>query len=113
MSLDIKYFIMILFTGLISSCTLTTTAPSDQGPKQAVGTITGMVLGGKIANDLTENSSKNNRLPNDKMIMKLENRNKILLELLKSNNLDNKHTGELDISIKNNYVRHHWTGFKG
>ena len=47
------------------------------------------------------------------MIMKLENRNKILLELLKSNNLDNKHTGELDISIKNNYVRHHWIGFKG
>jgi hypothetical protein len=32
---------------------------------------------------------------------------------LKSNNLDNKHIRELDISIKNNYVRHHWTGFKG
>ena len=47
------------------------------------------------------------------MILKLENRNKILLELLKSNNLENKHTGELDISIKNNYIRHHWTGFKG
>jgi uncharacterized protein YcfJ len=60
MEMDIKYFIMILFTGLISSCTLTSTTPSDQGPKQAVGTITGMVLGGKIANDLTEDSSKNN-----------------------------------------------------
>ena len=30
----------------------------DQGPKQAVGTITGMVLGGKIANDLTEDIQK-------------------------------------------------------
>ena len=58
--MNIKYFIVILFTGVISSCTLTSTAPSDQGPKQAVGTITGMLLGGKIANDLTEDSSKNN-----------------------------------------------------
>ena len=58
--MNIKYFSMILFTGLISSCTLTSTTPSEQGPKQAVGTITGMVLGGKIANDLTEDSSKNN-----------------------------------------------------
>jgi 5-methylcytosine-specific restriction endonuclease McrA len=61
----------------------------------------------------SQNSSKNNRLPNDNMIIKLENRNIILLGLLKSKNLDNKHTGELDISINNNYVRHHWTGFKG
>ena len=58
--MDIKLFIMILLTGLITSCTLTSTGPSDQGPKQALGTITGMVLGGKIANDLTEDSSKNN-----------------------------------------------------
>ena len=54
--MNINYFIVILFTGLISSCTLTSTAPSEQGPKQAVGTITGMLLGGKIANDLTEDS---------------------------------------------------------
>jgi len=61
----------------------------------------------------SQNSSKNNRLPDDNMIMKLESRNKKLLELLNSNNLDNKHIGELGISIKNSYVRHHWTGFKG
>ena len=59
------------------------------------------------------NSSKNNRLPNEDMIYKLENRNKKLLELLKSNRINGKHVGELGISIKNNYVRHHWTGFKG
>ena len=58
--MSIKYLIVIIFTCVISSCTLTSTAPSDQGPKQAVGTITGMVLGGKIAKDLTEDSSKNN-----------------------------------------------------
>ena len=49
-----------IFTLLVTSCTLTSTAPSEQGPKQAFGTVTGMVLGGKIANDLTEDSSKNN-----------------------------------------------------
>ena len=58
--MNIRYFFLILFTGFISSCTLTSTSPSDQGPKQAVGTVTGMVLGGKIARDLTEDSSKKN-----------------------------------------------------
>ena len=41
---------------LISSCTLTSTGPQEQGPKQAVGTVTGMVLGGKVANDFAEGS---------------------------------------------------------
>ena len=58
--MSIKLLIAIIVTGTLGSCTLTSTSPSDQGPKQAVGTITGMVLGGKIANDLTEDSSKNN-----------------------------------------------------
>ena len=53
-----KFFIVILCFGVFSSCTLTSTGASDQGPKQALGTVTGMVLGGKIANDLTEDSSK-------------------------------------------------------
>ena len=41
---------------LVSSCTLTSTGPQEQGPKQAVGTVTGMVLGGKVANDFAEGS---------------------------------------------------------
>ena len=53
-------FTVFIFLGLLSACTLTSTSPTEQGPKQAVGTITGMVLGGKIAKDLTEDSSKNN-----------------------------------------------------
>ena len=55
--MKISYFLAILCLGLASSCTLTSTSPSEQGPKQAVGTITGMVLGGKIARDLTKDSS--------------------------------------------------------
>jgi surface antigen len=56
--MNIKHFTLILLTALISSCTLTSTTPSEQGPKQSAGTITGMVLGGKIARDLAEDSSK-------------------------------------------------------
>ena len=48
-----------IFLGLLNACTLTSTSPTEQGPKQALGTVTGMVIGGKIANDLTEDSSKN------------------------------------------------------
>ena len=40
----------------LTSCTLTSTGPNEQGPKQAVGTVTGMVLGGKVANDFAEGS---------------------------------------------------------
>ena len=58
MKLESLFF--IAFFGLLGACTLTSTTPSQQGPKQALGTVTGMVLGGKIANDLTEDSSKNN-----------------------------------------------------
>ena len=59
------------------------------------------------------NSSKNNRLPDEDMIIKLEKRNKKLLGILKINGEKSKHVEELSISIDNNYVRHHWTGFKG
>lgn len=55
-----NYALILLFSIVISACTLTSTSPSEQGPKQAVGTVTGMVLGGKIAKDLTEDSSKSN-----------------------------------------------------
>jgi len=49
-------FVVLLSILFFSSCTLTTTDPSAQGPKQAVGTVTGMVLGGKVANDFAEGS---------------------------------------------------------
>ena len=58
--MNMNYFFAILCLCLASSCTLTSTSPSEQGPKQAVGTVTGMVIGGKIAKDLTEDSSKRN-----------------------------------------------------
>jgi surface antigen len=49
-------FLCISSILLFCSCTLTTTTPENQGPKQAVGTVTGMVLGGKVANDFAEGS---------------------------------------------------------
>ena len=58
--MNIKYISLILLISFISSCTLTSTTPSEQGPKQAIGTVTGMVIGGKIAKDLTKDSSKRN-----------------------------------------------------
>ena len=58
--MSVKLCIVISFLVAVSSCTLTSTSPSEQGPKQAIGTITGMVIGGKIAKDLTEDSSKRN-----------------------------------------------------
>ena len=47
---------IILALLTLTSCTLTNTNPNEQGPKQAVGTVTGMVLGGKVANDFAEGS---------------------------------------------------------
>ena len=54
------HILICIFSVFLGGCALTSTPPSDQGPKQALGTVTGMVLGAKIANDLTEDSSKNN-----------------------------------------------------
>ena len=54
-----RSFTLFIFLGLLGACTLTSTSPTEQGPKQALGTVTGMVIGGKIANDLTDDSSKN------------------------------------------------------
>lgn len=51
-----SFFLCISSILLFCSCTLTTTTPENQGPKQAVGTVTGMVLGGKVANDFAEGS---------------------------------------------------------
>ena len=63
--------------------------------------------------DSSENSQKNNRLPNQDMIQKLEVRNKKLLKLLRTNNVKTKHEVELDISLKKDYINSFWNGFKG
>jgi len=63
--------------------------------------------------DSNLNSSKNNRLPDEDTISRLEIRNKKLLKILLNSGEQSKHVEELNISINDNYVRHHWTGFKG
>ena len=61
----------------------------------------------------SRNSSKNNRLPHEDMINRLEIRNKKLLKLLRGNSVKSKHVVELGISIEKDYVKRYWTGFKG
>ena len=52
----IKPVLYLFSLSFLFACTITTTGPQEQGPKQAVGTVTGMVLGGKVANDFAEGS---------------------------------------------------------
>ena len=60
--------------------------------------------------DKSVNSSKSNSIPTEDTIHKLENRNERLLELMKSHFPINKHTRELDLSIKLGLVRKRWIG---
>ena len=58
--------------------------------------------------DKDKNSSKNNKIPNEKTIEKLEKRNKKLFKLMKKNYPKSKLTHELELSIKSNLVRKYW-----
>ena len=60
-----------------------------------------------------ENSSKNNRIPDEDMIGRLENRNKKLMKILETKGINDKHTVELKLSLEKDYVRKFWVGFKG
>ena len=60
--------------------------------------------------DKSINSSKSNSIPTEDTIHKLENRNELLLELMKSHFPMNKHTRDLDLSIKLGLVRKRWIG---
>ena len=53
-------FFIVIIGSLLGACTLTSTGPNQQGPKQSIGTVTGMVLGGKIANDFAKGSKNEN-----------------------------------------------------
>ena len=61
----------------------------------------------------SQNSSKGNRIPSEKMIEKLEIRNKKLLTLLIKNDIQNNHSEELEFSIEKDLVRNFWIGCKG
>ena len=51
------------------------------------------------------NSSKSNKIPNEEIIKKLENRNNVLYNKMKENNIKDKRFIELETSIKKDYVR--------
>jgi hypothetical protein len=61
----------------------------------------------------SENSAKNNRIPSEDMITRLEQRNRTLLKLSEEQGIINKHVEELKISIERDYVKKFWVGFKG
>tara|TARA_Y100001954_G_C15766323_1_gene581945 strand:- start:538 stop:1020 length:483 start_codon:yes stop_codon:yes gene_type:complete len=55
-----KILFIVIISSFLGACTLTSTGPNEQGPKQGIGTVTGMVLGGKIANDFAKGSKNEN-----------------------------------------------------
>jgi hypothetical protein len=63
--------------------------------------------------DKNENSSKNNRIPDEQTIQKLEDRNKRLSTQIENSGLSDKHVEDLKLSNERDYVRKNWVGFKG
>ena len=61
----------------------------------------------------SENSSKSNRIPDENIIEKLEDRNNRLLKIMEINEIKSKHFDDLQLSIETNLVRRSWVGFKG
>jgi 5-methylcytosine-specific restriction endonuclease McrA len=59
------------------------------------------------------NSSKSNRIVGESEIIKHEERNRNLLNKLSNLGIKDKHTEELQLSIKKDFVRKFWIGFKG
>ena len=58
--------------------------------------------------DKDENSSKNNKIPNENTVKKLEKRNENLFKLMKDKFPKDKPTYELGLSIKLKLVRKYW-----
>jgi hypothetical protein len=59
------------------------------------------------------NSSKSNRIVEESEIIKLEERNKILLQKMEEEGMIDKNYSELKFSIENNLLRKFWISFKG
>ena len=58
------------------------------------------------------NSSKKNRIPSEKEINKLKNRNTKLLYAMQKNGINNKVYDELKLAIEKDYVNKFWVGSK-
>ena len=63
--------------------------------------------------DKSINSSKSNRIPDEKTIEKLEKRNRELSKLIHRDGFKSKDTEELYLSIDEGYVRKFWVGCLG
>ena len=53
-----RHLVISLSALLLSACNVSTTSTtsSDPGPKEQIGAISGMIVGGAIANDIAEGS---------------------------------------------------------
>ncbi len=60
-----------------------------------------------------ENSAKNNRIPDEDMNGRLEEKNKKLIKILETQGINDRHIEELKLSLEKDYVRKFWVGFKG
>ena len=63
--------------------------------------------------DKSYNSSKDNKIPSEETIKKLEERNYRLLDKVKQKKMSDKNTDELQLSIDNGLVKKFWIGFQG
>lgn len=63
--------------------------------------------------DKSYNSSKDNKIPSEETIKKLEERNYRLLDKVKQKKISDKNTDELQLSIDNGLVKKFWIGFQG
>lgn len=61
----------------------------------------------------SENSVKNNTLPNDDDIAKLELRNIELMAMCDKHEFNDNHTEQLRLAIETQVVKRNWVGFKG
>ena len=62
---------------------------------------------------MNENKAKDNKIPSEETIKKLEERNYRLLDKVKQKKMSDKNTDELQLSIDNGLVKKFWIGFQG
>lgn len=59
------------------------------------------------------NSSKSNVIPSEDMIIRLEDRNSVLFNILQKSGIKDKHVSELEMAIQNNHVKKFWIACQG
>lgn len=61
----------------------------------------------------SENSSKQATLVDEETIMKVEERNRLLLQLLEQEGIDDKNVQELKLSLEKSWLKQFWMSYRG